>query len=496
MPRKRKDIPNPIVTLDRPRKAFRDLPGAHHASLRKPQNGYTGSDAVNLETMTEADERAYCETLVQGVFTLVGLDYQNYTACYNACVSKCMETSVAKAQTWSGWSGYRDVCQKMKKIAELTQRTEKYHILPATSVVAAIAVKRFRRIETDGKNMTTNYLIEYKTFEYAHLSIKNYTASGPFILVLDQQYIKSGAVRQYEKDKEANTQDLETEEEDSHDEMSDDDEDDLPLIRDTKTTDQGGVMNQAGIMLEVQQFEAKHARPREPCPPADITVTTSLKVTRQEVLAAVEPLWARINNERWQDDLNNALAQQLTAERVLVLPQTMKSVLQQWTTWTGHAEIKGWIQAATEDKTVHEWQQVETKPEPLLRSSKSPADTILKDLENLANRIDLERGTRTKIRQCATALRQYISRLEQSTGQAPRTQVDDEFKAMMDQTVREAMKEMTATLQGDLNSINTKIQQIAKRKYAEAFETQRVETDQSQDIGKTNNEEALDKTDG
>lgn len=54
------------------------------------------------------------------------------------------------------------------------------------------------------------------------------------------------------------------------------------------------------------------------------------QLTQQEVLGKAQPLRTRIAKEKWQEDLNDAMAEQLTEQSIQVLPNQMKASLQTW----------------------------------------------------------------------------------------------------------------------------------------------------------------------
>ncbi|KAL6886877.1 hypothetical protein GGI43DRAFT_417978 [Trichoderma evansii] len=76
----------------------------------------------------------------------------------------------------------------MNDIEEKTRQTEFYHIFPATSVVAAIAVKRLRQIVTDAKDIVTAQYLHYKTFELAHVSIRHFMEARQCLIQTDLPY--------------------------------------------------------------------------------------------------------------------------------------------------------------------------------------------------------------------------------------------------------------------------------------------------------------------
>ncbi|KAL6907384.1 hypothetical protein GGI43DRAFT_380886 [Trichoderma evansii] len=154
--------------------------------IAKPLEGYMSDEEWHREWKKLMD--IWYTALVTNVFKLIGLDPKDHVSCFHASVAKCKSTNVLTAETWSGWGGYEDVKEKMRYIARRTEATGRYHILNATSVVAAIAIKSMRRINTTGNDEVTLSLIKYKTFHFAAESVKSYTKTNTPIIQTNQPY--------------------------------------------------------------------------------------------------------------------------------------------------------------------------------------------------------------------------------------------------------------------------------------------------------------------
>lgn len=461
MPRKPPETPNPIIVTQPPRTGWNSLSDKQNEDLRKLRKDYAEHDAINTATMTPDEHQAYCEILVLAAFTLVGVPKEQSEMCFQACVTKVMETGVIRATKWSSWGGYRDIHEKMKIIATQTIKTGYYHILNATSVIAAITVKNLRRIVTDGKDETTNQMLEFKTFQYAHVSIKHWTPNGPRILKTNVAYTPSTpAMTPIKQWKEQLLQEMRDEEDKNE---ASEEEEELPESSDVITVDDMLHHNKADIVLQMQQFEALYSHPRPASPPSEIQIQQTLQLTRQQVLSQVQPLWTRIAREKWQESLNEALAEQLTEHSVQVLPSKMKTTLQTWAAQSGKENIQNWIEQAVEDKTTVEWNEIQTKPAPAKWSSTSPAKTVLDDLEHLANFVE---GTaaRTKIRQSVNQLARYIKWLEMRQSERAST------REMLDQTITQALEANQALMTEKMEGIERELKRLRKRKHCRAFE--------------------------
>ncbi|KAH8126904.1 hypothetical protein LI328DRAFT_141401 [Trichoderma asperelloides] len=92
-----------------------------------------------------------------------------------------------------------------------------------------------------------------------------------------------------------------------------------------------------------------------PIPPlhlGKVLIIVGYRQQKKLVLSQVQPLWTRIAREKWQESLNEALAEQLTEHSVQVLPSKMKTTLQTWAAQSGKEDIQNWIEQAVDDKTT------------------------------------------------------------------------------------------------------------------------------------------------
>ncbi|QYT02450.1 hypothetical protein H0G86_009454 [Trichoderma simmonsii] len=60
---------------------------------RELQKNYRGSNRVDAATLSDLDEKTYCQSLVCGAFALADVNPEEHRACFEACVDKCLNTS-------------------------------------------------------------------------------------------------------------------------------------------------------------------------------------------------------------------------------------------------------------------------------------------------------------------------------------------------------------------------------------------------------------------
>ncbi|KAH6603966.1 hypothetical protein Trco_007412 [Trichoderma cornu-damae] len=446
--------------------------------FKKLEKGYQGQDAVNIATLSREDEMAYCEVLVKGVFQMIGVDHTDHLPCYFTCVKKCVQTGVLKATTWSSWGGYRDVAQKVKQLARQTDSTGRFHILNAPSVVAAIAVKRMRKMETDGTDFITTLLLRYKVFEFAHLSVLC------FELYPDNKIIPTNQVRPAPSmtlageepsttvDSEETTiadatmmPELNTSAADEPDtpEPNDGSENIVTLEPIAMTADDDH-RNVAGLMLICQQHEAPGTRRRTTPPPPPVVVTTKMTITRDEALQRAGDTIKSIRTQKWNDELNEALDAILTEQIVKVLPQECKAWMEGWATQADKPHVSTWLMEATADLMVYEWTHAEETPGPALWSETGPLDNIIQDLEKMVMTDKLSaRALRRRVYVIADQLRSCAKYMK-----AQRTRLDRRILKRMDH--------MTLSMDDNMSLIISRLDDMEatvsglKRSYGTAFD--------------------------
>lgn len=95
---------------------------------------------------------------------MISLEKENHRDCYVACINKCISIHAPKATKWSQWDGYRDFCEKLKQAVDLTKEHRVRYILNSPTVIAAIALKILRNVDTNGRDVITGLLLQYGFF--------------------------------------------------------------------------------------------------------------------------------------------------------------------------------------------------------------------------------------------------------------------------------------------------------------------------------------------
>lgn len=345
------------------------------AEFKALQKGYKGVDAIDTRNLSEIEQREYCRQLVQGVFRLLHLRPQDYPECFEACICRCLVSHALEAQRWSRWGGYCDVVLKIRDIAYLSELHGRYHILPATSVVASIVVKRLRKLNTGGVDEITCLMKKYKVFEFAHASVKHYTERGNKI-IRTKHVIPNWKPKTVKAEIPGSFGDMGLTQPIPHKSAE---------VEDTK--------NQVGMIL----------KPQIPLPP--VTITTTKKITREQAVDLVVPHMTKIMRELWSTTTNDECAAALTREIVIVLPPEMKEWLEVWSRQAGKQEVEVWVREATEDLETYEWGETRAM---------EPICAVINELEELQHSKDITSSVaRHKIRDGTTMIRQYIMGMEE-----------------------------------------------------------------------------------
>ncbi|EHK21332.1 uncharacterized protein TRIVIDRAFT_70313 [Trichoderma virens Gv29-8] len=117
--------------------------------------------------------------------------------------------------------------------------------------------------------------------------------------------------------------------------------------------------NDAGLLLELQQFEHPFARLRSPSPTPPIRMTKLRQITRQEVLDQMSELVDKATLNKWDDETNAKLVATLTEQMVAVMPEEMKNRLKMLARQMDYESIQGWLEKAG-DKTIEKWTEVDS----------------------------------------------------------------------------------------------------------------------------------------
>ncbi|KAL7942814.1 hypothetical protein V8C42DRAFT_359825 [Trichoderma barbatum] len=422
MPRRRRGS-TVVIVQDAPERWTEEELATIQQQYQALQQGYSGTNAINTQNLSDADEQRYCERLVEGALRLLKLRTEDYPECFTACVNKCIATGVLQATTWSQWTGYKDVNSKTKHLAYFSDVEGKIYILPATSVIAAIVVKWLRKVTTDGSDVLMKNLVKYRTFEFAHASVKHY--------------------------QEGNTD---------------------TTARPRMSKD-GRPEGERGMMLELQQFETPFYKPRRAMPPPLVTITEPKSITRQEAQALFDPYYNWINSQAWSPPINDELANVLTKEIVLVLDSKSKSWLRIWCKQASKPKILQWVREANDDINVYVWNEIKEAKGELGWSATDPIFNILDDLEDLQDSEHItSEAVRRKIRDGTAMARYYITQMEPKWKEKAYKEAQEKFlqeQAAM-KTQQEAMKTQQATIANDIaftrKSIEQKDERLKKRK--------------------------------
>ncbi|KAL7957960.1 hypothetical protein V8C34DRAFT_284378 [Trichoderma compactum] len=351
------------------------------AEYKTLQKDYKGLDAIDTRNLSEIEQHQHCRQLVQGAFQLLRLRPEDYLDCFEACIRKCLVSHALEALRWSRWGGYHDVVLKMRDIAYLSELHGKYHILPATTVVASIVVKQLRKLNMGGLDEITCLMMRYKVFEFAHASVKHYNERANKI-IRTKHVIPGWKPKPFK----------------------------------AETT---GVFGRMGLSQAIlhKPFEMEDTKsqvggmfkPQMPLLP--MTNSTTKKITRQQAVDLVVPHMTKIMGELWSTTTNDECAAALTKEIVIVLPSEVKEWLQMWSRQAGKQQVEVWVREATEDLETYEWGETRVVQH---RPAVEPIHAAINELEELHNEhVVTSIVARHKLHQGTAMIRQYIMGMEE-----------------------------------------------------------------------------------
>lgn len=243
-------LTNPLVDVQGPE----DWDEDHLANVMEYKNFRyrTNENVEEFVNLSDKDYETCCESVVQGVFQMVGTSHEKHKMCYDACVKECVATRVLDVETWPGWRGYKHLGEQMSEILTLSESSGYLHSLNAPIVAAAIAVKRLRRLETLGSDPITIQMLHLKTFDFALTAIEHYDPTFKFIGT-DLPYRNELTLNQVsERTKKKSNQDAKQGQNGENGNGLEGAETDILYV---DNADYYMINNKAGIMLEMQQFE-------------------------------------------------------------------------------------------------------------------------------------------------------------------------------------------------------------------------------------------------
>lgn len=346
----------------------------------------------------------------------------------------------------------------MNEMLTLSETSGYLHSLNAPNVVAAIAVKRQRHIETHGNDPITIQMLHLKTFDFARLAIENYDPTFKFIGT-DLPYRNELTLEQVkERTKKKGNQETKQRQNGENGSLQETETNTLLVDK----AECYMVNNYAGIMLEMQQFEATDSFPKEQTPLlAQAYVRHTL--TRLEASEIAEKLIRRLFNEEPTEELYSEVENALNQHVISVLPVLQKELLQMWSSMGKQTAVRKWLRNAKKDSEVTSWIEVSTKEGPAI-CSQNPSDTLLDELVLMADKKELPPGVQMKIEQTVQALRHYFQTIETRHEQL----VLVEGKRQLEKEMEKMKLEIRDLLQTS-RVLKKEIEQGLKRTYSQVF---------------------------
>lgn len=185
---------------------------------------------------------------------------------------------------------------------------------------------------------------------------------------------------------------------------------DVEIFDATELTNEHVVVRNYAGMLE--QFYSEFARPKTPTLPPDIEVTTRMTITRAQAIEKLEPYLTRARQEKFQASVTDELAKRMREEIVQVMDADTKTWLRTWAIFVDKPDILKWVDDTKDDMEAVEYTETRTQPGPDMRSE-DPADTIIKDLLDLASAPGVPDAVRYGIQAATYAINHYVKVMEE-----------------------------------------------------------------------------------
>ncbi|KAK6444389.1 hypothetical protein FP744_10000637 [Trichoderma asperellum] len=120
IPSERRNVDFKIKVLKKERQSLTDMPSI--ATSEKVHDFYT--------------------SLMDAMFSFVGVDGSEYPTCFEVCIDVCKATDMYKATNWYTWEGQRNFMRTMGKVDALTRRSNLLHCPAAPDLMVVIALEQ------------------------------------------------------------------------------------------------------------------------------------------------------------------------------------------------------------------------------------------------------------------------------------------------------------------------------------------------------------------
>ncbi|KAL7810341.1 hypothetical protein V8C44DRAFT_333009 [Trichoderma aethiopicum] len=445
---------HPIVIRDEPENLTPEQLEEARNKFSALHTNYEQEDALVANLSTE-DQLLHCQHLVKGVFTLAGVNADDYPQCFTACVAKCVETRVLYIRTWSSWGGYREFAELANNAAEYTQETHKVHLPYAPFLVAAMAVRRLRKFEPRLEDQLAPLVITFRMFEHLQGVIKAWTPVTPVIMHTTLDYENANGQAKFDNPQRlAQTAGVV-----------------ISIEEDDATT------NLAGLTVECQEFEQPFVKPR---PKNTVMVAVHIKksLTRDVVVLDVDPTMDRLAAD-YDKNKANKLLDRLTEHIIAVMPSDRKLQLRAWAEVEGKKDVLEWIKKAEEDKTAVEWIESKLVPEEWSEwSGMALASVNLEDMLDVTKAKDMKDAVQQKIASCVFGTRHFGSSMDhrhkdKASKEAMRkmavsAELEDTIKREIKDTIKREI--MDAIKREIKDAIKREIEDIIKREIGRLFQ--------------------------
>lgn len=135
-------------------------------------------------------------SLMEAMFTLVGVDRHRYTKSFGVCRDLCNATNVFNTTEWKNWEGLKSFMAVIERIDRQTQDSNLIHCPSAPELMAAIAVEQVMLRGRLGHNKISDFFKKFDCYNKAASAVFYFQKGNrEDILVLNQPWDLTASVQ-------------------------------------------------------------------------------------------------------------------------------------------------------------------------------------------------------------------------------------------------------------------------------------------------------------
>ncbi|KAL9473895.1 hypothetical protein ACSS6W_008275 [Trichoderma asperelloides] len=410
IPSERRNVDFKIKVLKKERQSLTDMPSI--ATSEKVHDFYT--------------------SLMDAMFSFVGVDGSEYPTCFEVCIDVCKATDMYKATNWYTWEGQRNFMRTMGKVDALTRRSNLLHCPAAPDLMVVIALEQVvLHGKIGGRSKISDFIRDFDCYNKATSAICYFQKGNrQDTLTLDQPWDLIPKL-QHPPTRRIDQSEFSTSSADSKDRV---------LVPRKRATGDANKVYEGPPLIQIEsppEHEAEPPAQRQGIPhpmqqarlydtleyfrererevsirmsmhrqePAIIR-DTQMQVSRAEVMERLQPLFDRLSHEDWTGRIEDDFMGILTAKSIKVATAEAKGMLRLWASRIRNEVVLSWLEKAQEDLTVFQWIERHEKSTSMTWYS-GHIHTVFHDLDMTIAAV-LEPTVRDQLRAQVGALRDII----------------------------------------------------------------------------------------